>query len=402
MSLPSVALGDVAEFIRGVTYKPADLVENFSDGSVVCMRTANVQRELQQSDLLSIPRELVKSENKMLREGDLLVSTANSWNLVGKCCWVPALSYPATAGGFIAVLRGQPEKVDLRYLYHWFSSPDTQADARNCGRQTTNISNMDIGRCLALRIPLPPLAEQRRIAAILDKADALRAKRREAIAKLDQLLQSVFLDMFGDPVTNPKSWSDDQYLGDVVEICSGITKGRRTVEKVREVPYLAVANVQDRHLRLNGVKAIEATEAEIDRYRLKVDDLLLTEGGDPDKLGRGALWDGSIPDCIHQNHVFRVRVTSGEVSPVYLNWLVGSPRGKRYFLGVAKQTTGIASINMTQLKRFPLLVPPIKLQRRFADAVSRIDEHRKHLDQASQASERLMQSLQRNAFAGTL
>ena len=155
MSISSVALGDVAEFIRGVTYKPADLVENFSDGSVVCMRTANVQKELDQSDLLSIPRELAKNEKKILREGDLLVSTANSWNLVGKCCWVPSLDYVATAGGFIAALRGDQEKVDLRYLYRWFSSSNTQANARNCGRQTTNISNMDISRCLALEIPLP-------------------------------------------------------------------------------------------------------------------------------------------------------------------------------------------------------------------------------------------------------
>lgn len=402
MNVPSVALGDVAEFIRGVTYKPENLVENFSEGSIVCMRTANVQKVLDQSDVLSIPRTLVKNKDKVLREGDLLVSTANSWNLVGKCCWVPRLDYEATAGGFIAVLRGSPNELDPRYLYHWFSSPDTQVDARNCGRQTTNISNMDIGRCLALEIPLPSLVEQRRIAEILDRADALRAKRGEATAKLDKLQQSVFLEMFGDPVTNPRGWPGTMCLGDVADICSGITKGRRTSDRVREVPYLAVANVQDRHIKLGTVKTIEATEAEIDRYRLAVNDLLLTEGGDPDKLGRGALWGGSIVDCIHQNHVFRVRVTSGSINPVYLNWLVGSARGKRYFLGVAKQTTGIASINMTQLKRFPLLTPPIETQERFAKAVSQIEEHKKRLNHAAEASEFLMQSLQRQAFAGTL
>lgn len=187
-------------------------MDNFSEGSIVCMRTANVQKMLDESDLLSIPHDLVKNKDKILREGDLLVSTANSWNLVGKCCWVPALNYAATAGGFIAVLRGERKKVDPRYLYHWFNSPDTQVDARNCGRQTTNISNMDIGRCLALQIPLPPISEQRRIVVILDKADALRAKRREAIAKLDQLLQSVFLEMFGDPVANLRGWPQEELL----------------------------------------------------------------------------------------------------------------------------------------------------------------------------------------------
>lgn len=220
MSWPTVPLGDVAEFIRGVTYKPADLTENFAAGSVVCMRTSNVQASLDESDMKSIPQRLVGHEKKMLREGDLLVSTANSWNLVGKCCWVPDLSYKATAGGFIAILRAEESKLDKRYLYHWFSSPNTQVDARNCGRQTTNISNMDVGRCLQLSLPLPPLPEQRRIAAILDKADALRAKRCEAIAKLDQLLQSVFLDMFGDPVTNPKGWPRATF-GELIKVKSG-------------------------------------------------------------------------------------------------------------------------------------------------------------------------------------
>ena len=179
-------------------------MENFAEGSIVCMRTANIQARLDESDLRSIPASLVKSNDKLLSEGDILVSTANSLNLVGKCCWVPKLDYAAAPGGFIAVLRADPAKILPRYLYHWFSSPKTQADARNCSRQTTNISNMDLNRCLALQIPLPALAEQRRIAAILDKADALRVKRHEAITKLDLLLEGVFLHRFGDPVQNPK------------------------------------------------------------------------------------------------------------------------------------------------------------------------------------------------------
>ena len=226
MSVQNVSLGDIAAFIRGVTYKPTDLVENFSADSLVCMRTANIQAQLDQSDLKSIPSHLVKAAEKRLIAGDILVSTANSWNLVGKCCWVPELAYDAVPGGFIAALRADPEKVVPRYLYHWFNSPKTQIQARNCGRQTTNISNMDLNRCSTLTLPLPTLQEQRRIATILDKADALRAKRRKAIAKLDQLLQSVFVDMFGDPVTNPKGWPKAS-IGSLCEIGSGSTPSRK-------------------------------------------------------------------------------------------------------------------------------------------------------------------------------
>lgn len=246
-------------------------------------------------------------------------------------------------------------------------------------------------------------AEQRRVAAILDKADTLRAKRRAALAQLDTLTQAIFLDMFGDPAMNPKGWPETACLGDVAEIVSGVTKGRKLNGKpARVVPYLAVVNVQDHALNMSTVKTIEATEGEIDRYRLLKDDLLLTEGGDPDKLGRGTLWGDELPECIHQNHVFRVRLTTESLQPLYLNWLVGSRRGKEYFLRSAKQTTGIASINTTQLRGFPLIVPPVELQKAFA-ARTEFVERLKAAHRASLAQlDALFASLQHRAFRGEL
>jgi type I restriction enzyme S subunit len=255
----------------------------------------------------------------------------------------------------------------------------------------------------AWQIPLPPLAEQRRIAEVLDRAEALRAKRRAALAQLDDLTQAIFLDLFGDPVTNPKGWPETKSLGDVADMVSGITKGRALPTKAtREVPYLAVSNVQDRALSMSVVKKIAATEDEISRYRLMPDDLLLTEGGDPDKLGRGTLWNSELPECIHQNHIFRVRLTTDEVNPLFLNWLVGSQRGKRYFLRSAKQTTGIASINMTQLRGFPLLLPPLALQHDFARRIAAV-EKLKTAHRASLAEmDALFAALQHRAFRGEL
>ena len=145
----------------------------------------------------------------MLSTGDILVSSANSWNLVGKCCQVPKLQYLSAAGGFISILRPKTEKLESSYLYRWFSWGEIQRTLRSFANQTTSISNLDHKKTLELQIPLPPLAEQKRIAAILDAADSLRAKRREALAQLDTLLQSTFLDMFGDPVTNPMGWEEE-------------------------------------------------------------------------------------------------------------------------------------------------------------------------------------------------
>ncbi len=255
-----------------------------------------------------------------------------------------------------------------------------------------------------IRIPLPPIEEQRRIADILHKAHAGRANRQSSLTKLDDLAQSIFFELFGDPVTNPKGWPEDKLLADCTDIMSGITKGRKLPAgtTTRKVPYLAVVNVQDRRLDLNTVKVIEATEGEISRYRLKHGDLLLTEGGDPDKLGRGSLWNDEISECIHQNHIFRVRVTDDCLTPLFLNWLVGSERGKRYFLKSAKQTTGIASINLRQLRAFPLLTPPLALQQRFSAAIESVSAVTAQVQESFTVQDSLFASLQYRAFRGEL
>jgi type I restriction enzyme S subunit len=149
------------------------------------------------------------------------------------------------------------------------------------------------------------------------------------------------------------------------------------------------------------VKEISVTAQEAERFRLQKGDLLLTEGGDPDKLGRGTVWNDELPWCLHQNHVFRVRPRT-DVVPLYLSWYLASPAAKSYFLRMAKQTTGIASINKTQLSATPVKVPPLELQQTFASrvaAVERLKEsHRRHLAEL----DALFASLQHRAFKGEL
>jgi type I restriction enzyme, S subunit len=160
-------------------------------------------------------------------------------------------------------------------------------------------------------------------------------------------------------------------LGEVGEIASGVTLGRKLRDgKARRVPYLRVANVKDGHLSLSDVYEIEAIEAEIEKLRLQYGDLLLTEGGDADKLGRGTFWKEQLPLCIHQNHIFRVRFDRQRFCPEFIAAQIASPYGKAYFLAHAKQTTGIATINQKVLARFPLLVPDFTEQRRIASILS--------------------------------
>ena len=140
-------------------------------------------------------------------------------------------------------------------------------------------------------------------------------------------------------------------------------KGGLTVDKnrrdptARPVPYLRVANVQRGYLDLDEVKLIDAPEADIEELRLQPGDVLFNEGGDRDKLGRGWIWEGQLPECIHQNHVFRARLFSDELSGKMVSWW-GNTFGRDYFLREGKQTTNLASINMTKLSAFPVPVPP--------------------------------------------
>ena len=156
-------------------------------------------------------------------------------------------------------------------------------------------------------------------------------------------------------------------LREVAEIRSGITLGRKTKERqLIPVQYLRVANVKDGHLDLKEIKTIEATTTEIEKWRLQQGDLLLTEGGDIDKLGRGTFWNDELPLCIHQNHIFRVRLPEDLYDPYFVSLQFGSGYGKAYFFANAKKTTGIASINQKVLGAFPLFSPPLEEQRSIA------------------------------------
>lgn len=401
MRAPLARVGDLAEQIRGVTYAKGDASGEPLAGYVPLLRAGNISDEgLTLADLVFVPSTRI-SERQLLRRNDVLVATSSgSLDVVGKAALI-STDLGAGFGAFCKVLRPS-EKVHAGYFAHFFKTPDYRGRISTlaAGANINNLRNEDIDD---LTLPLPPITEQRRIAGILDRADALLAKRREALAQLDGLTQAIFLEMFGDPVANTRRWPDVVKLGEVADIVSGVTKGRPLKGRTaRVVPYLAVSNVQDRHLNLEVVKEIEATEDEIRLYRLQRDDVLLTEGGDPDKLGRGTLWNEELPECIHQNHIFRVRASLSVIRPTYLTWLLGSARGKKYFLRSAKQTTGIASINMTQLRGFPLLIPPLALQDAFGRRAAAVDKlkasHRASLSQL----DALFASLQHRAFRGEL
>lgn len=389
------ALSDAEVFTDG------DWVESKDQdpyGGVRLIQLADVGdgKYLDRSARFLTPEKAKQLRCTYLKKGDVLV--ARMPDPLGRACIFEGDPKSSVTVVDVCIMRPDTSSIDPRWLMHSINFPCVRNEINRYSTGTTRkrISRKNLSK---IKIPLPSLPEQKRISAILDKADVLREKSRQAIAKLDELFQSVFLDMFGDPMTNPKGWADSTKLGEVADIVSGITKGRKlNGKKTREIPYMAVVNVQDRHLNLQTIKTIQATEEEITKYRLIENDLLLTEGGDPDKLGRGSLWKNELPESIHQNHIFRVRLHTDKLNPYFLNWLIGSIRGKRYFLRSAKQTTGIASINMTQLRNFPLLIPPIEIQNLFYEKMMCIEKHQLKMISHRDYLNILFASLQQRAF----
>jgi type I restriction enzyme, S subunit len=376
-------LGEHAKLIRGVTFKPADKCDPEDEGAVVCMRTKNVQVSLDDSDLIAIPSGLVKNSEKMISTGDILVSSANSWNLVGKCCPVRELQYPSAAGGFISILRPTTESLDSDYLYRWFSSVAIQRRVRSFANQTTNISNLDHKRTLNLQIPLPPLEEQKRIAGILDAADILRAKRREALARLDDLLQSTFLDLFGDPVTNPKGWEkllEDRSigwerctLGDQITLQRGKDITKKSA-KPGKIPVISSGGVSFFH----------------DKAFVSGPGVLLGRKGSV-----GKVHFSNVDYWPHDTTLF-VKDFKGNL-PRFVYFFF-----KQFPISHYEASAANPSLNRNNLHPVKVLWPPLDLQQRFATIVESVEEQkakmRKHLKQLDD----LFASLQQRAFRGDL
>lgn len=392
--MTSVLLGEISSFVRGITFKPSDVVPLGQADAIVCMRTKNVQATLDCSDLLAVPASFAKRPNQLLAEGDILISSANSWNLVGKCCWIPQLPSRATFGGFVTVLRPDMTKVFPRYLYWWFSSPTVQELVRSFGQKTTNISNLNLDRCRTLQVPLPSMLEQRRIAAILDQADALRAKRRETLAELDRLTQAIFIDMFGDPIANPRCWPLVK-LEKVGTLDRGVSRHRpRNDPKLLggRYPLIQTGDVAN----CDGyIRSFSSTYSDVGLQQSRLwpaGTLCITIAANIAKTGV-LTFDACFPDSV-------VGFTALEPETVeYVRvWLSFLQRA----LEESAPESAQKNINLATLRGLSVPLPPLKQRRVFLSTINQGRKVAEECQASSRTMEQLFASLQHRAFRGEL
>jgi len=397
MMYDSVRLGDVAEFVRGITFTPSDVDERDREQGIGVMRTKNVQRTLDLSDVWTIDETFVKNEKQYLTEGDLLVSSANSWNLVGKAVWVPKLDFRSTFGGFISVLRKTSEKLDNRYLFHWFISERTQTLLRSLSNKTTNISNLNLRRALELSIPLPPLAEQRRIAEQLDTADRILRLRERAIAKLDQLAQSVFMEMFGDPVRNPNKWT----LAKLNDLC--ITKGQygaglSAIDFDPSHPrYIRITDIDEYGCLNEKMVSPSGSDDEWTDYYLRDGDVLIARSGAT--VGKTYLHRNCQQRCVYAGYLIRFSPNPTILQSEFLFALTRTAF-YRQWVEAKKKVVAQPNINAKQYGDeliFP--VPPIEHQKKFARFYASMEELKNYYQHSISKNNILLAALQHQSFS---
>lgn len=322
---------------------------------------------------------------KLVKADDVILATVRP--TLRRVAMVPRQLDGQVVSTAFCVLRADPAQVDPGFLYYSVLTDEFIDRLANSQRGASYPAITD-GDVLKEEILVPPLREQGAITVVLSEVHAAMEVQEKIVATLKELKAATMAKLFREGLRGeatqrretrfgdvPATW-DTASLGEVAYIQTGVAKGRRIRDgsAIVEVPYLRVANVQDGYLDLAEVKTIELRESEVQRYTLQVGDVLLTEGGDFDKLGRGYLWSGQVAGCAHQNHIFAVRTERTRLFPEFFAYLAQSHYGKAYFLTVAHKTTNLASINSSKLKAFPVLLPTLEEQARIAAELRRMDE----------------------------
>jgi len=382
-------LGEECEVVGGGTPK-RDVVTYF--GGTVPWATPTDVTALDSLEM-SATKETVTAEGlanssaKLLPKGAVLLTSRATIGFTAV-----AATQMCTNQGFANFVC--KEALLPEYLAYWLP---TQKDEMMRLAGGTTFKEISRGALKKFRVPVAPLTEQRRIVDILKRADGIRRLRKQAIQTARELIPALFVDMFGEqelPVLP---------LGSVAEVVSGVTKGRRfNGKKTVVVPYLRVANVQAGHLDLSEIKTVEVLPSDVEKLALQKGDVLLTEGGDYDKLGRGALWDHEIENCIHQNHIFRVRADRSRMDPVYFANFLQTQAARLYFLKSAKRTTNLASINMTQLRNLPVPIPLLSDQAEFVVRANDVKSIERQQEAAELREGHLFESVLHRAFRGEL
>jgi type I restriction enzyme S subunit len=391
-------LADVSEVItKGTT--PTTLGYDFTDAGVSFLRVQNIgggNVNFERDTLFIDERTHGALARSQIKPGDVLVSIAGT---IGRAAVVPEGAPPLNCNQAVAIVRPAPQ-VFRSYLRLWLEGADAQRQMRTA-TVTGTISNLSLSQVGNLEIPLPPMSEQRRIAKVLDRAEALRTKRRAALAQLDLLTQLIFLDLFGDPATNPKDWPLVQLGEHTKKIGSGSTPtGGETAYRAEGISLIRSLNVRDGEFTFKDLAHIgEEQAAKLSGVVVEENDVLLNITGA--SVARVCRAPASVLPARVNQHVCIIR-PKPTLNAVFLEQFLLAEQTKRRLLKIGGAGATREAITKAQIEVFEATCPPIVLQQEFARRATAV-EALKTAQRASLAElDALFATLQHRAFRGEL
>lgn len=388
-SWPKVPLGDLCEVIAGGT--PSRSVSRYwENGDVPWVKISDMlQGVIKSTDECITQEGLANSPAKLLPKGTLLLSI---FATIGRTA---VLDLDAATNQAIVGLRlRRADRLDLAFLRRFLDFKASTLASISRGVAQANINGAILK---ALEVPLPSIPEQRRIAAILDQAEALRTKRRAALAKLDTLAQSIFIEMFGDPDENPKGFP----ISELQNLCTKITDGTHQSPSwvSTGIPFLFISNIVNGLITFDTDKYISReTYVELTRRcPIENGDVLFTTVG---SYGNAAVVNEEREFCF-QRHIAHIKPNQAKLAPAFLAAMIESPGVRRQ---VDRAARGVAqkTVNLADLKALKVFAPPLEIQRVFTNKLTLIQMIKESHLKANAVQEGLFRSLQHHIFCGEL
>ena len=388
------------ESIEDLIYKPISGEWGDDVGEINVLRTTNFNNDgtLNLSEVVKRSIDLSKVEKKKLKYGDTIIekSGGSPSQPVGRVVYFNIKDETFLCNNFTSVIRPK-ENLDPRYLFWYLYSNHLNQNTRKYQNKTTGIINLQLERYIKeLQIPLPPLPIQKRIAEILDAADALKRKDQELLKKYDELAQAIFIDMFGDPVKNEKGW-EVKYLD---EVSNKITDGEHgTVERLAEgKPYLMARNIRDGFIDFTEIDYISEKDHNkiFKRCNPQNGDLLLVCVGAT--IGRVCLMNSDEKYSLARS-VALIKPNRNQVSSLFLFALFKTDFMQRQ-IKAANNSSAQAGLYTGRIKELKIYLPPIELQNAFAKRIEKLLNQVKIVD--VKKTENLFNSLIQKAFKGEL
>ena len=367
------------------------------------MNNVGADGSLSLEKITRIPASNKQLETADLQPGDVLFNCTNSSELVGKTCYFPGHKDKVLYSNHFVRLRCRDDLLEGRYLFRWLTFLRGQGFFTSRCVRWVNQATYRKDDLLALKIPLPPLTEQRRIAKILDAADALRTKRREAIAQLDALVQSTFLEMFGDPVQNPKGWQVVEGAKVFQDLTYGTSTKALDSPKGDSLPVLRIPNIVGGQIDWKDLKFSSLTATEREKLKLIKNDLLLVRtNGNPNYIGRCARFDETRP-TVFASYLIRCRLGKASgFDAEFIKNVIEAPTYRHKVRREARTTAGNYNLSTKGIRNFRFIQPPIALQERFAVITKHIGKQKDQLQSHLTELDYLFAALQDRAFQGVL